>query len=73
MTTEGIYSRETDIYVSTKAKLNSEQTQSVTEELLHLMGYQSSNLGFNFHFIEDGDLIEANASVDNELKVSVRN
>ena len=73
MTTEGVFSSETDIYISTKAKLNAEQTQSVTEELLHLMGYQSSNLGFNFHFIEESDLIEANASVDNELKVSVRN
>ena len=73
MTTEGIFSRETTIYVSTKAKLNSEQTQSVTDELLHLMGYQNRYPGFNFQFIEEGDLVEANASVDNELRVSIRN
>ena len=73
MTTEGIFSMETTIYVSTSSKLSSEQTQSVTNELLHLMGYQDFCPEFNFQFIDAGDLIEANASVDNELKVSIGN
>jgi hypothetical protein len=73
MTTEGIFSMETTIYVSTSSKLSSEQTQSVTNELLQLMGYQDCYPELNFQFIDAGDLIEANASVDNELKVSIRN
>jgi hypothetical protein len=74
MTTEGIFSLEkTTIYVSTSLKLNSEQTQSVTDELLHIMGCHNRYQEFNFQFIDEGDLIEANASVDNELRVSVRN
>jgi len=73
MTTEGIFSRETTIYVSTSSKLNAQQTKSVSNELLHLMGCPNCNSGFNFEFIDAGDLIQANASVDKELKVSVRN
>jgi len=73
MTTEGVFSRETTIYVSTSSKLNSEQTQSVTNELLHLMGYPNYDPRFNFEFMDADDLVEANASVDNELRISVRN
>jgi hypothetical protein len=73
MTTDGIFSRETTIYVSTALKLNSEQTQNVTHKLLKLMGCQNYNPGFNFEFIDASDLVEANASVDSELNVLVRN
>ena len=73
MTTEGNFSRETNIYVSTTSKLNVEQTESVTNELLHILGYPNNYSGFKFHFIDSGDLIQANASVDNDLKVSIRN
>jgi len=73
MTTEGNFSNETNIYVSTSTKLNFEQTQSVTSELLHILGYPNGYTGFKFHFIDDGDLVQANASVDNELHVSIEN
>jgi hypothetical protein len=73
MANEDKFSRETTIYVATTTKLNFEQTQSITNELLRIIGYPNSNPGFKFHFIEEGDLIQANASVDSDLKVSVRN
>ncbi|HEY4327073.1 MAG TPA: hypothetical protein VGN20_24010 [Mucilaginibacter sp.] len=73
MTIEGIFSRETTIYVSTSSKLDAQQTESVSNELLHLMGCANFDPGFNFKFIDAGDLIQANAFVDKELKVSVRN
>ena len=63
-------SRETSIYVSTSSKLNFEQTQSITNELLRIIGFPHDT-GLKFHFIDEGDLIEANASVDNELRVSI--
>lgn len=73
MATDGSFATETNIYVSTASKLNFEQTQSVTNELLHILGYPNSYTGFKFHFIDGGDLIQANASVDHKLKVSIEN
>jgi hypothetical protein len=73
MATEGKVSRETTIYVSTSSKLNFEQTQSITNELLQIIGYPNSNAGVKFRFIDEGDLIQAHASVNNELKISVNN
>ena len=73
MTTIACFSRETDIYVSTSLKLNVEQTQSVTCDLLKLLGYPSTYHGFKFHFIDEGDLVQANASVDDDLKVVILN
>jgi hypothetical protein len=72
MATEVKNSRETTIYVSTSSKLNFEQTQSITNELLRIIGFPNDT-GFKFHFIDEGDLIQANASVDNELRVSINN
>jgi hypothetical protein len=68
MATEVKNSRETTIYVSTSSKLNFEQTQSITNELLRIIGFPNDRAGFKFSFIEEGDLIVANASVDNELR-----
>ncbi|HEY2584124.1 MAG TPA: hypothetical protein VGI43_20115 [Mucilaginibacter sp.] len=73
MTIAGIFSRETTIYVSTSSKLNAQQTESVSNELLHLMGCPNCDPGFSFEFIDADDLIQANAFVDKELKVSVGN
>jgi hypothetical protein len=73
MATEGTFSRETTIYVSTASKLNFEQTQSITRELLSIMGHPNDYSGFKFQFIDEGALVQANASVDNELKVSISN
>jgi hypothetical protein len=73
VTTEGSFSKETNIYVSTSSKLNVAQTQSVTNELLHILGYPNTYSGFKFHFIDSGDLIQANAFVDSDLKVSIGN
>jgi hypothetical protein len=64
---------ETIIYISTASKLTFEQTQNVTNELLRMIGYPIGYSGFKFQFIEESDLIEANASVDRNLKISVRN
>jgi len=71
MATEVKNSRETTIYVSTSSKLNFEQTQSITNELLRIIGFPNDNGGLKFRFIDQGDLIEANASVDNDLKLSI--
>jgi len=66
-------SRETTIYVSTSSKLNFEQTESITNELLRIIGFPNDKVALKFNFIDGGDLIEANASVDNELKLSINN
>ncbi len=73
MTTKGNFSNETTIYVSTKAKLNVEQTQSITDELLGIMGYTDSYRGVRIRFIDEDGLTQANASVDHNLKVSINN
>ena len=73
MTTEGNFSAETTIYVSTSSKLNAEQTQSITDELLRIIGCGDCSPGCKFRFIDEGELVEAHASVDSELKVSVIN
>jgi hypothetical protein len=73
MATEENFSMETTIYVSTASKLDVEQTQSVTNELLHIMGYPDFYKGFKFRFIDGGEMEEAHAFVDNNLKISVRN
>jgi hypothetical protein len=72
METEGKLTRETTIYVSTTSKLNLEQTQSITDELLRIIGFPNGYQGFKFHFIDDGDLVQANASVDSALRVSIK-
>ncbi len=72
MNTAKNFSTETTIYVSTASKLSFEQTQSITNELLRIMGYPDFYKGFKFRFV-DGDEVEAHACVDNQLKISVRN
>jgi hypothetical protein len=71
MATTGKLSAETTIYVATSSKLTFDQTQNVIHELLRIIGYSSDYSGFKFQFIEDGDLIQANASVDSKFKVSI--
>ncbi len=73
MTTKGNFSNETTIYVSTQSKLNEEQTQSITNELLGIMGCKNSSRGFKFEFIEQDGLTQAHASVDSRMRVSVNN
>lgn len=73
MASAGNYSREVTIYVSTRSKLNIEQTQTITNELLRIIGHPNSYAGYKFEFIDEGDLIQAHASVDNQLRVSVIN
>jgi hypothetical protein len=73
MVTDGNFARETNIYVSTISKLNFEQTQSVKNELLHILGYPDTYTVFKFHFIDGGDLTQANASVGGALRVSIKN
>ncbi|WP_295667331.1 hypothetical protein [uncultured Mucilaginibacter sp.] len=73
MATDGSLATATNIYVATASKLNFEQTQSVTNELLQILGYPDSYTGFKFHFIDDSHLIQANASVDHMLKISIEN
>ena len=73
MASEGNFLKETIIYVSTQSKLNFEQTQSITNELLHIIGYTNPYPEVRFRFIDEGDLIQAHASVDNQLKISVKN
>jgi hypothetical protein len=71
MATKERSSNETIIYVSTQSKLNLEQTQSITDELLRIIGYTNSHPEFRFRFIAGDNLIQAHASVDNELRVSI--
>ncbi|HEY8783936.1 MAG TPA: hypothetical protein VIM16_20070 [Mucilaginibacter sp.] len=73
MSNEGKFLKETTIYVSTLSKLNLEQTQSVTDQLLRIIGYANCYSAFNFRFIDENDLIQAHASVDSELRVSIKN
>jgi hypothetical protein len=73
MATEGTFSRETTIYVSTASKLNFEQSQSVTDELLRIIGHPNDYAGFKFQFIEEGDITQAHACVDSKLRVSINN
>ncbi|HZY37014.1 MAG TPA: hypothetical protein VFE53_10215 [Mucilaginibacter sp.] len=72
MAKEGL-SGETAIYVSTSSKLNVEQTQSITHELLRIIGYPSNYEGFKIHFVAEGEGVQANAYVDSNLKVSIGN
>jgi hypothetical protein len=71
MTTEGNFSKETTIYVSTSSTLTFDQTQNVISELLHIIGYPNNYTGFKFQFVEGGDLVQANASVDSKFRVSI--
>ena len=71
MTTAGNFLNETIIYVSTRAKLNVEQTRGITDELLRIIGCTTGNPGVTFRFIDEDNLTQAHASVDNNLKVSV--
>jgi len=71
MATEGDFSGKTTIYVSTSSKLTFDQTQNVIDELLGIIGYPKTYAGFQFQFIDDGELIHANASVDSNFKVSI--
>ncbi len=73
MASEANFQRETTIYVSTRSKLNVEQTQTITNELLRIIGHPNSYAGFKFEFVDEGDLIQAHASVDSELRISVIN
>lgn len=71
MATERTFLKETTIYVSTSSKLTFDQTQNVIHELLHIIGYPNNYSGFNFQFIDGGNLIQANASVDSNFRVSI--
>ena len=71
MTTAENFSSQTTIYVSTRAKLNAEQTNGITNELLRIIGNPNSSRGVTFRFIEEDNLTQAHASVDSQLRVSV--
>jgi len=73
MTTAGNFAKETNIYISTTSKLSVEQTQSVKNELLHILGYSTAFSGFNFHFIDGGVGVQANVFVDDELRILIGN
>ena len=72
MATEEL-SEKTAIYVSTSSKLDVEQRQSITNELLRIIGYPSNYNGFNIHFIAETEGVQANAYVDSNLKVFIGN
>lgn len=73
MTTEGNFTKPTTIYVSTRSKLNIEQTQSIANELLSIMGYTNENRGVNFRFTANDGLTQAHASADDRLLLSINN
>ena len=73
MTTKGNFSADTIIYVSTQLRLNCEQTQSIADELSRIMGRENSCRGISFRFIDEDNLTQAHASVDNALRISVKN
>ena len=66
-------SGETAIYVSTSSELDVEQTRSITDELLRIIGYPSNYNGFKIHFIAQEEGVQANAYVDSNFKVSIGN
>ena len=70
MTTGGSQAA-TAIYVSTPSKLNDEQTKSITDELLRIIGYPSNYDGFEINFVSAGDDVQANAYVSSDLKISI--
>jgi hypothetical protein len=72
MATDGL-AGQTAIYVSTSSKLNTEQTRSITDELLRIIGYPSNYNGFKIHFIAAEDGLQANAYVDSNFKISIGN
>ena len=59
MASEANFQRETTIYVSTRSKLNVEQTQTITNELLRIIGHPNNYAGFKFEFIDESNLIQA--------------
>jgi len=71
MATKEKFAKETTVYVSTSSKLTVDQTQNVIGELLRIIGYPNNYSGFKFQFVDDGELIHANASVDSNLRVSI--
>lgn len=73
MASEEKLSAETAIYVSTCSKLDFEQTQSITHELLRIIGYPTNYEGFKIHFIAEEEGAQANAYVDSNFKVSIGN
>jgi len=62
---------QTTIYVSTRAKLDAGQTRGITDELLRIIGCANTNQSVQFRFIDEDDLTQAHASVDEQLRVSV--
>lgn len=64
---------ETAIYVSTSSQLDAEQTKSITDELLRIIGYPSNYDGFKIHFVNEGNRVQANAYVSSDLKLSFGN
>lgn len=61
----------TTIYVSTRAKLNAGQTRGITDELLRIIGCTHNSQNVQFRFVDEDDLTQAHASVDEKLRVSV--
>lgn len=70
MTTSGL-SGKTSIYVSTLSQLNAGQRDNITHELLRIMGYPANYDGFNIHFVNEGNEVQANAYVNSDFKVSI--
>ena len=72
MEAAGKFSRATIICVSTSSKLDVEQTQYITGELLRIIGSPGNSSAVKFQFIEAGGMMQANAYVDNQLKISLK-
>ncbi|MDP9076557.1 MAG: hypothetical protein M3O71_03965 [Bacteroidota bacterium] len=64
---------QTTIYVSTRSPLSDEQTRGITNELLRIIGTTNHTHDVTFRFIDEDNLTQAHASVDDKLRVSVNN
>ncbi|MBB3057149.1 hypothetical protein [Mucilaginibacter gotjawali] len=63
------FSKENAVLVSVPSKLSLEQTQHITKEILGIVGCPSCYSGFKFQFIDEGEIITARFSENQELSI----
>ncbi|MDF2430669.1 MAG: hypothetical protein JWP44_300 [Mucilaginibacter sp.] len=62
--------KESTVYVSVPAKMSVEQTHSITNEILRILGCPACYSGFKIHFIDESDMINAHIGQRGEVNVS---
>ncbi|MDR3695523.1 hypothetical protein [Mucilaginibacter sp.] len=63
------FSKENTVFVAVPSKLSLDQTQHITKEILGIVGCPTCYSGFKFQFIDEGEMITARFSENQELSI----